>query len=206
MFSQESDYIKTIVDDGTVFIDVGAYVGNTVVAIAPRVSKVVAIEAYFKNFCQLVQNIQSHNLSNVIPLCLAAWNKREIIPLYLPDLTTFGKRRYHRFRFWTKWVGGDSATVLPSGDKVCVVYGVPLDNVFDLLSISPSLIKIDVTLSEFKVLEGLRNTIKKTRPTILLVTVRDKEVVEKEVQKYNMTAVKIHCDNDYLEAHGWLCR
>jgi len=191
-------------DKNSTFVDVGAYKGAATVPIAKEVKKVLAVEAYFKNFCKLVENIQAARLFNVIPLCLAVWDKKELVPLYFADPIFWGGRRFHRFLFWKKRVADDNVSVSWSGDKISYVQGVPLDEIFDLWNIRPSVIKIDVNGSEFKVLEGLRNTMRNIHPIIFLITMRDD--IRKRMLKYGYDAEKLHSENDYIDEHGWLCR
>ena len=146
-------YILKYLSKGDVFIDVGAHIGKYTVIAAKLVGNngsVIAIEPHPYNFKTLLYNIRLNKLNNVIPLNIAAWDSETMADLYI------GKSS-----------GGHSFKTL-SGSKIRV-YARPLDNVIDELKLSKvDLIKVDVEGAEAEVLRGLKRTIHRFKPIILI--------------------------------------
>lgn len=143
----------SILTKDDVFVDVGAFHGVTTVRAAKIVKKVVAVEAYRKNFLELVKNILKNRLTNVLPLCFAAWNKRETLSLVQAN------------------PGDNSMSVKWNGKEKARVSALPLDDVFLLWGLEPTFIRVDVVGSEIEVLQGLHRTLSKNHSTVIVITV-----------------------------------
>ena len=77
-------YLKPIEND--VFIDVGAHIGKYTLRVAKLVGaggKVIAIEPDPDNFKALLVGVKMNNLSNVIALNVAAYERECRLPLYV---------------------------------------------------------------------------------------------------------------------------
>src|SRR2546426_3738476 len=75
---------ETLLDRQSLFpvvVDVGANVGDFSLAMASRVTKVVAIEPGADNFATLMLNISANNAKNILPLNVAAHSQDEFVPM-----------------------------------------------------------------------------------------------------------------------------
>jgi len=139
---------------GMNFLDVGAHIGKYTLRAAAKIGnqgKVIAIEPDRNNFALLVRNIELNKLHNCIPLNLAAYSTDGEVNLFL---------------------GPSSAEHSITEDSKKGSYKVKakaLDNVLNEIRIEKvDLIKIDVEGAELEVLKGLRKTLKKDNPTLVI--------------------------------------
>ncbi len=132
--------IKAHTNPQSVVVDVGANVGAIAVPVAGFVKEVHAFEPVLSNVANLHENITRNKLGKVIVHTCALGKE-------------FGSARMEAD-------GGDVRTyAVRDGSGVDVV---PLDS-FDL---SPDFIKIDVEGYELEVLQGARETLKRSSPAI----------------------------------------
>ena len=138
----------------------GAYIGTHSLPLSHFSKKVYAIEGNDDIFSFLNKNIETNNIENIIPFNVVLSNKHNHLNFYLRNTGTS--------RVSNKSIHGDCK----------VVEAKPLDT---LISNDEKikLIKIDVEGHEFEVLEGAKNIIEKSRPTILI------EVFKKNLDKLN---------------------
>lgn len=137
---------------GDVFIDVGANVGYFSLLAAKRVGetgRVLAIEPNPAVADQLRANVERSKLSNVIVEEVACSEFPDSMTLYIPKSSV-------------------QASLSPSngGTESTEVRCVPLDQLHDLPKVS--FIKIDVEGAELIALKGMRETLVKFRPTIVI--------------------------------------
>lgn len=77
------DYLT--VQEGDLFIDIGAHLGRYTLPIARAVGEnglVIAVEASIKNYNCLKRNIESNNIRNIIAINAAAWSNNEKLKFY----------------------------------------------------------------------------------------------------------------------------
>jgi|GEM_PF-2112115 len=142
----ESDGVK-------VFADIGANVGQHALYLAPYCEKIVAFEPNAALHDQFLENIELNALGNIELKPIALGSSGESVPLFL---------------------GGDSgeSSLLRNANRnddtasihVAVMRG---DDVFDNVE-GLGLVKMDVEGFEYSVLRGLKETLNKNRPVILL--------------------------------------
>jgi len=145
---------------GGTFVDVGANIGIHSMLGALRVGsegRVMALEASPLTFPILVQNLASTGCPGAVAVNLGAWNRSG--PM--------------RFRHLTSIVGGSHITVTgkesPWDAVAFTILCAPLDVLVSIAGLKRvDLIKIDVEGSEFQVLDGARETLKRDRPAIIL--------------------------------------
>jgi FkbM family methyltransferase len=143
-------------DDREVFVDCGAYIGDTAEELVRRnaaFSRIVAIEADPANFARLtkwIATLDAPVASRINPLNIAVGAKR-------------GNLRFQAS-------GNDGARLAADGNVV--VECVPIDQLAP--AIAPTFIKMDIEGAELDALEGARRTIQRHRP-LLAVCVYHKQ-------------------------------
>lgn len=137
-----SEFLK--VNQNEIFMDLGAYDGDTVrefiYAVNGQYEKIIAVEADSKNYKKLVANTE--NLSRIETLNLAAWDKKDILH--------FEKKKGRNSKLsntGTVEISADSVDNILNGDKI-------------------TLLKMDIEGSEEKALEGAKKTIEKYQPKL----------------------------------------
>lgn len=143
------------IKDHEVFVDCGAYIGDTAEQIIrrnPAFSRIIAIEADSQNFERLTKwigTLDASIASRISPLNAAVGAKRD-------------KRRFQS--------GGDGARLATGGD--IVVDCIPIDELPSAAKIT--FIKMDIEGAELDALEGARHSIQAHRP-ILSICVYHKQ-------------------------------
>ena len=136
-----------------VLLDIGAHSGHWTVRMAQQASKVIAVEANPDTADLLRKNVALNGFTNVTVLPVAAWDR--------PVLLRFEDPKGERVR------SGTLRTVEAGPDDPGAVMGVPLDF---LLDGEPeiTLVKMDVEGADLHVLRGLRLTLERLRPKMLI--------------------------------------
>ncbi len=144
--SRYGEYQHPVVqaEPGDVVIDAGAYDGDMTEVFSRRVGRrgrVVALEPDPKNYVALAD--VARNLRNVVPLCVGAWDKNEVL--------TF------------KSGANASSMIADDGDTSIAVTSI--DDVVETHRLKTvDLIKMDIEGGEAKAIEGAARTIKRHRP------------------------------------------
>lgn len=142
-------FLRKLLKKDDVFFDIGAYKGYYSLMVAELVGengKVIAFEPGQKAFQALVKDIEPNDL------------KDRILAMNLA-LSDFNGENYFL-------EAGEGSGISSSGNQIVQV--ATLDNVVNQLNIGPSVIKIDVEGSEFSVLKGSLNTLKKYHPQLII--------------------------------------
>jgi FkbM family methyltransferase len=155
---EESYFLDSLyrIDDHEVFVDCGAYTGDTaeqVIRRNPAFSKIVAIEADPQNFDRLTKwivTLEASVASRINALNIAVGAKR-------------GKLRFQAG-------GGEGAKLAADGNVV--VECIPIDEL--ATGAAPTFIKMDIEGAELDALEGARRSIQTHRP-ILSICVYHKQ-------------------------------
>jgi FkbM family methyltransferase len=161
------DWLEQWLKPGDVFYDVGANVGAySLVALrflAGNV-RVYAFEPGFITFPQLCKNIHLNNAGEaIIPLQLALAERNSLIPFHYQNLITGGA--LHAL----------AVPVDQDGEHFESLFSLPtlsfrLDDLVQQLGMAvPNHVKIDVDGSEYLVLQGARETLKKQQLRSLLL-------------------------------------
>lgn len=182
-------------NNGT-FIDVGANIGKYSIMVGRKSDsiKVISIEASKENFEVLKKNIELNNLHNIIPLNIAASDRKGMSDFYLA----------------CKGLGTASSLFeIKKQSKKIRVKTDTLDNVVKNFNIKKvSLIKIDVEGAEPKVLKGAIKMIKRDKPRIIFEALNKKSFEEcsKIIKKLNYKIKRISQINFVATHHNIKCQ
>lgn len=156
--------LKELLEEGDVFIDVGACIGTFTLVAANRVGDsgiVYAIEPVRKHFSRLKRNIELNGFSNVKILGVALSNKKEKGKIYVPNTKNTGMASLEVQLMSAEY--GTEVTEIKRLDDLVIEEGITKMDV----------IKIDVEGCELNVLYGAINSIERFRPHIILEVNRE---------------------------------
>ena len=162
---------------GAVFLDVGAHIGYDTLKASVKVGeggKVIAFEPNPRTLEQLRANIAASHAANVIVEPIACTDSEQTLTLY--DSTSEGN-------------SGASSLSLANADETArgglpsyAVRGRPIDHVIAELGLQRvDVIKVDVEGAEYLVLRGLRETLRRFHPKVVM------EVVPAQLANMNAT-------------------
>lgn len=137
--------------DNINFVDLGAYIGDTLINIlynGIKINKILAFEPDIKNYKELSINIKKlqkeHNIEEIF-----------LLPVGVSDAIELASFNY---------APSDGSFFSDSGE-----INVPIVNIDDIIyGFKPTYIKMDIEGLEFKALNGLKNTIIKDRPNLAI--------------------------------------
>lgn len=143
-----TNYVKRRLRHGDVFVDVGAYFGYySLLAskLVGRSGRVVAIEAFPRNFALLTRNLECNGVDNVRAVNVAASDREGSMQLYTPENRNTGCASKSKV-----WADRYNLT------SVCEVPARPLSALLQREEIRAArLIKIDVEGGEWDVISGI---------------------------------------------------
>lgn len=165
-FSKE--FIK--VNNETVYIDIGAYTGDSIcrfLTLGGGYKKIYAIEPDKVNCDALKKFISYARLDDIDILSLGLWSEPGEKDFYSANSLNTEYESSNFFRKVTESISIDKREILQSQDeKGDIIYVNTLDNLFKHKRID--LIKLDVMGSEFPILLGGKNILKDSRPNIIM--------------------------------------
>jgi len=139
---------------GDVVVDIGSHIGKYTIEAAAAVGeegKVIAVEPLLTNFKILRKNISLNKLSNVAVFNLAAWHSNCELEFYIGTSSALG------------------GAMKDFGLGKIKVEGTKMDTLLNRLNIkSVDWIKIDVEGAEYEVLLGLEETLRNSKPRLLI--------------------------------------
>lgn len=140
-----------------VFVDIGANIGHHSIFASRIANKVFSFEPYEKVRNELLRKIEANNIQNITVSPFALGEKEEFLTYFEPNDHNTGTGSF---------LEGFLAENKNKGLKLHIKNGTKL---FEELGITKiSLIKLDVEGFEPMVLSGLRETLEKLKPTIVL--------------------------------------
>lgn len=155
--SFQDKYMDETLQDGSIFIDVGAHLGRFTLLGARLVGEkglVVALEPDYHVFQRLLENLELNNLQNVIALPIAASNRNFLARFRLS--TTSG---------WSSLTNMHKETVLAEVS----IPAFTLDTLVESLRLERvDIVKIDVEGAEDEVLEGAVKLLDTFKPALLI--------------------------------------
>lgn len=150
------DMTKKLDRKNTVFLDIGANVGNHALFMSQVVDKVLAYEPYGFVREQLENKIRLNNIKNIIVRPIGLGNEELTIPFYAPPDSNLGAGSFFEDCNKGNVFMGNLQVVV--GDKEIAGQGIE----------QIDFVKMDIEGFERFALEGLKETIKKSRPLIIL--------------------------------------
>lgn len=153
------DYIRQLKQHTfhkTVFMDVGANVGNHVLFMAKRIDTVHAFEPYERVRKQLEENLALNNITNVIIHPVGLSNQDAVMPFYTAPDTNLGASSFMQEHKSDNYYLGDLQ--LRYGEDMVKEAGI--DRV--------DILKADVEGFEKFVFEGLSDTLRSQRPLVIM--------------------------------------
>lgn len=168
MLSLLRDYTQRLRAEGEagslVYVDVGANAGNHALFMSQLVDKVLAFEPFERVRKQMEDNLALNHIGNVQVFPFALSNKNETLPFYAAGESNLGASSFAQaHRLDSKYLGDMQLRV---GDEVLKEAGA------DIIHI----LKVDVEGFEKPVLEGLVESIRRSRPLMIVeftATTRD---------------------------------
>jgi len=152
----ETNFVKDSVNKGDIVIDIGANIGYYTLMFAKLVGdtgKIYAFEPDPKNFSILEKNIQVNGYNNIILEKKAVSNK-------------LGKST-----FYVSENSAGSSMHKPNNYAVNEIYVdlITLDNYFEVNSITPDFIKIDIEGYELNALKGMESILQSSDKTKIMI-------------------------------------
>lgn len=165
-FYEQSDLelLKDVFEPGGTFIDIGANVGNHTLfaSMVLKAGRVVPFEPNPKAYRLLVQNVLANRLEDCVDLSR--------LGVGVSDETSGGFKMQSRDRN----LGAAKIEKKASGKLQVFVADELLDEE------TPAFIKIDVEGMELSVLNGLKGTLKRTKPTLMVeVDIENEDTFQK---------------------------
>lgn len=157
-----NDLIISLLERGCVFVDVGANVGYYSILAGKIVGdkgQIIAVEPIPETCEALELNVKLNKLNNVRVMNEAAWSSKTNIEIWLPKC-------HYGF-----------ASVFKRQGKPITVKAIPLDDLCKKYR-AIKLLKIDAEGSEYQILRGAKETLKKTSYVILEVSENAEQILE----------------------------
>ncbi|MBS7609832.1 FkbM family methyltransferase [Candidatus Bathyarchaeota archaeon] len=143
----------SLIREGDVVVEAGACIGATVLSIAHKAGKVVAVEPDPLNLKFLCWNVKSHGLNNVIIVGKALWSVRTKLKLHLASTVTGPTVTPYVFSYTAK----------PLTGKYVEVEADTLDNILAELDVEKvDLLMMNIEGAELEALRGAEKTLRKT--------------------------------------------
>lgn len=182
--------VKTLLQPGDTFIDVGANSGYVSLMVCKKIGpegRIVAIEPSSRDYKRLVENIQINNLEPVIKSLQVAVGDR----LGVKTMLVASEERSN-----SNTLGNRFAFHGIEKEKTEVVNVTTIDTIVQSENLSAvKVIKLDIEGSEARALEGAKETVQRFRP-IIIIGVNSQAI---ETSKRSMADIEnFFKDNDYV--------
>jgi FkbM family methyltransferase len=182
-------YYSSIGNESVVYFDIGANVGHHVLFMAPFVEQVYAFEPFEFVRNRLNEKVRINKLSNV-----------EVIPYALGNQSAVSK--YFPSKDFNEGIGSlvpnFSTRNHQTGIDVEVCIGDDFVKKMNLRL--PNILKVDVEGYERYVLDGLAQTINKSRPLVIMeLSKQSKNIFENEATLRNL----LYQDAQIFQWHSW---
>jgi len=173
------------VDKNSVVVDVDAHIGIHTIHLAKRAKLVIAIEPEPRNYILLKKNLRLNKVRNVLTLPIALSNKDDYAYLFVAS-------------------SSGAHTLEPMNNKVSNIKFVDkikirtltFDSLISYLKFDyVDLVKIDVEGHEEAVLKGMRNTLQKRPPRVI--------IIETEKESHILDALCIYGYSKPIELDSW---
>jgi FkbM family methyltransferase len=182
--------LPSLIDEDTVFIDVGAYVGFYTVYACRRARRVLAIEPNPMALAYLKANVALNNCHNAIVVPKAVSDKMGVVRLRIPRLAKKGRISTMASIVWSF---KEALEIDVEADT--------LDNIVDDVGLDTvDFIKIDVEGAEGLVVKGAERTLRKARAILTEIWPENAWIISYlQALGYKLTKVIDHYDyKNYL--------
>jgi FkbM family methyltransferase len=144
--------LMSLVNENSIFIDVGAHIGKYSLLLARRAKLVVAIEPDPISFSALKRAIMINKL------------RKKIVALNIAVSDTDGQCFFYMHRSTV----ASSIKVSQGSFKILVVKSMTLDSIAETLKLGVDVIKIDVEGAEVEVIKGAKNLLTQHKPKLIM--------------------------------------
>jgi FkbM family methyltransferase len=184
VWEPESTEVVQTLQEGGIFIDVGAHVGYYSLVASKRVGntgRVISIEPNPRTADRLRRNIRLNNAKNLLVQEVAC---------------TDTEKTLNFFQAGVENTGSSSFSVKNARSKPEIqVRGVPLDLIVKTLNLPRiDLVKIDVEGAELQVLRGMEESLPRFRPKLIV------ELEEENLENLGTSAKEVY---EFFRAHGY---
>jgi FkbM family methyltransferase len=182
--------LPNLMDEDTVFVDVGAYMGFYTVYACRRARRVLAVEPNPMALAYLKANVAINNCHNTIVVPKAVSDKREVVKLRIPRSA---RRGLIHTTASIVWSFKEALEVDVEADT--------LDNIVDDVGLDTvDIVKIDVEGAEGLVVKGAERTLRKARAILIEIWPENTWIISHiQALKYKLTKVIDHHDyKNYL--------
>jgi FkbM family methyltransferase len=182
--------LPSLIDEDTVFVDVGAYMGLYTVYACRRARRVLAVEPNPMALAYLKTNIALNNCHNTIVVPKAVSDKREVVKLRIPRPA---RRGLIPTTASIVWSFGEALEVDVEADT--------LDNIVDEVGLDAvDIVKIDVEGAEGLVVKGAERTLRKAKAILVEIWPENIWIISYlQALGYRLTKVIDHYDyKNYL--------
>lgn len=162
----EAFLLAALLHPGDCAVDVGAHAGwytRTLAELVGPCGRILALEPVPPTFRLLCAMIQRFRLTHVTPICCAASDRPRAGTIEVPAYAR-GGLNFYGARLTSHASSG--ARAVPTSGRSYPVREVPLDSI--LGETTPQLVKIDVEGHEWRVVQGMRRTLARCRPALLI--------------------------------------
>ena len=158
IWEPESTHVVETLQEGDIFIDVGAQVGYYSLVASRRVGRtgrVVSVEPNPPTIERLQRNIRLNNATNVTIQQVACTDTEKTLHFFQSNVANTGESSFSEKNAHSK--------------REIEVRGVPLDSIVRTLDLRRiDLVKIDVEGAELEVLRGMKESLAKYRPKLIV--------------------------------------
>lgn len=158
-------------NDKHVFIDIGAYTGDTIMKFCQfngnYYKKIIGIELEKENFKRLKKFVKYARLQNVDLYNIGAWSRKETMACY-----TYSNSKFQNANLYVnveKMTNAKERTVIEENKKQPITIQMEVNSIDNILKGEyVTLIKINAISADLEILKGCSKTISKWKPNILL--------------------------------------
>ena len=191
-------------DEEQLFLDIGANNGMSALSIFTLIpnAKVISFEPNPVNYPYLDKIV--NKFSNFQYMTIGLGNETKLLNFHYPiynsiKMTSLGSCDY---KFAKKWLSKDTIHFFaPSKLKMeKIIIEV---KTLDSFQLKPDFIKIDVEGFEYQVLLGAEETIKNSRPILLVEGISKNGNINQKLQEWKYNSYKFHNNQFYLNKFEW---
>ena len=199
------DALKLICNnEEQLFLDIGANNGMSALSIFTLIphAKVISFEPNPVNYPYLDKMVDKFSNFQYMPIGLG--NKPKLLDFYYPiyngiKMTSLGSCDYE---FAKNWLSKDTIHFFDPNKLKIEKITIEVKDL-DSFQLKPDFIKIDVEGFEYQVLLGAKETIRNSRPIILVEGISKGGKIHQKFQEWKYNTYKFHNNKFYLDQFAW---